>query len=69
MKPKPPVKDLAITFTITENAQGKLGIHFSIPDHAEGTIALVLANAALDVMRGMMSDVGLNSEVEETRLQ
>ena len=69
MKPKPPKKDCQITFTITETAEGKLSINFSIPDHAEGTVGLVLAQAAIDVMRGMMSDAGLNAPLEEFRTQ
>jgi hypothetical protein len=59
---KPPVKDVEITFTITEDTEGKLGIKASIPDHAAGTIALVVAQAAIDVMQGMMKDAGVPKE-------
>lgn len=62
MTPKPPSKDLEITFTITEDAAGKLGIRASIPDHASGTIALVMANAAMEVMRGMMKEAGVGEK-------
>lgn len=69
MKPKPPSKEVEITFTITEAPDGKLGIRTSIPDHASGTIALVLANAAMEVMRGMMKDSGQREQFKETRMQ
>lgn len=61
-KSKPPIKDVEITFTITEDTAGKLGIRASIPDHASGTIALVVADAAMTVMREMMKDAGVKEE-------
>ena len=67
--PKPPSKDVEITFTITEDTAGNLGIRASIPDHAAGTVALVLANMAMEVMRGAMKDVGHTSTMTESRLQ
>lgn len=68
-KAKPPKKDLAITIAITETPEGKLGINIQVPDHAEGTVALVLADAAIKVMREMMRSVGRDSELQESRLQ
>lgn len=59
---KPPTKDVAISFTIEETTAGKLNIHASIPDHAGGTIALVLANAAMEVMREMMKRCNVPEE-------
>ena len=66
---KPPIKDLEITFAITETTEGKLGILCNAPDHAAGTVALVLANLAMECMREAMRQVGRDSDMTESRLQ
>ncbi len=68
-KAKPPSKEVVITLAITETPEGKLNILTSIPDHAEGTIALVLAGAAIEVIRGMMKDAGQKEEFTERQVQ
>lgn len=68
-RPAPPKETVTITFAITETPTGKLDINLQVPDQAAGTVALVLADAAIKVMREMLKDVGLDAPMEERRLQ
>lgn len=70
MKPKAPTKDVEITITLTETAEGKLGIRTSIPDHAEGTVALLVADIAMAAMRDAMRETtGQNPPLEKGTVQ
>lgn len=69
MSGKKPSKEVVITFAITETPEGKLSINAQIPEHAADTVALILANAAMEVMREMMRRTGHESEIQEQRLQ
>ncbi len=61
----PPKQPIALTITITESPEGKLGIAANIPGEASGTVALVMADAALEVMKEMMRLAGVKKTAEQ----
>lgn len=50
----PPKKEIAVSITVTETPEGKLNLVASIPDEAAGTIALQLAEIAMNAMKAAM---------------
>jgi hypothetical protein len=69
-RPRPPKETVTITFAITESPEGNLTLNCQVPDGAAGTVALLLANIAMDTMREGMAEVtGQKPPMTESRLQ
>ena len=70
MSPEHPSQDVSITITITETTTGKLGIAASVPDHASGSVALLLAEKMLHFGRDAMNSVlGVKKGYSKARVQ
>lgn len=52
-----PKQDVHITFTISETAEGKLNIAAEVPDHAAGTVALLLTEQLLQYAKDAMDTI------------
>jgi hypothetical protein len=55
MKAAPPKKDVHITITVSETADGKLSLFASVPDHATGTLALQLTDTIMEGAREILN--------------
>lgn len=67
---KPPKEEVTITFAITESPAGALTINANVPDGASGTLALLLADMAMKMLREAMADAtGQKPPMKESRLQ